>query len=489
MASDKVLSQRSPAQVLTGLVTLLVVGGLAASATARALVRDAGAPTHAQSQAAAPHPGSTQSGDSLFPWAGNGGYDVRSYDISLDFHPTRHRLVASTRLTADTTSGALSSFAVELQGLHVDKVTVDGRPATYRRDGVELLVSPARPVRNGFSVRVAYHGQPGPHTDPDKSSEGWLRLPHGGTALNEPVGAMTWFPVNDTPRDKARFAFHVTAPSALGVAANGVLVGRQRAGGHTTWTWSQHEPMAPYLALVSIGRYTMFTSHLRTIDGRRLPVWTFIGEQLGSLAGERALLPRVLRCEPNRFGPYPFGSAGLVVHRLDVGYSLETQTRPFLPGRVGVPTLVHELAHQWFGDSVTPRDWGDIWLNEGFATYTEWLWRGAHGGRGPEATFRRLYSSHPADSSFWRPAPAALYTRADLFGTPVYDRGAMTLQALRDRVGTKTFFQILKSWAHNYRHSTVSTDDFIGLAERLSGKQLDPLFQDWLYTPSRPAGY
>jgi aminopeptidase N len=151
--------------------------------------------------------------------------------------------------------------------------------------------------------------------------------------------------------------------------------------------------------------------------------------------------------------------------------------------------MVHELAHQWFGDSVTPRDWGDIWLNEGFATYAEWLWRGAHGGRGPEATFRRLYTSHPAGTSFWRPAPAALYNRADLFGTPVYDRGAMTLQALRDRVGTKTFFAILKSWAHNYWHGTATTDDFIRLAERLSGKQLDPLFQDWLYTPSRPTGY
>ena len=156
---------------------------------------------------------------------------------------------------------------------------------------------------------------------------------------------------------------------------------------------------------------------------------------------------------------------------------------------MGTSTLVHELAHQWYGDSVTVRDWVDIWLNEGFATYAEWLWHGTHGGPTPEQTFRAAYRKNGPGAALWSPPPASFTNPADLFGAPVYERGAMTLQVLRDRVGDKAFFTILRAWAREHRHGNASTAEFIALAERVSGQPLHKLFHDWLFTNARPTGY
>ncbi len=435
---------------------------------------------------AAPVHGATGSGDSLFPTAGNGGYDVGSYRVALSFHPRSGAVDARTLVRARTTR-TLASFSLDLEGLHVHGVRVDGAPARFRRHGHELVVTPATAVRGRFRVLVRYGGVPRAHVDPDGSSEGWIATPDGATALDEPVGAMTWFPLDDTPRDKATYTFRVTAPSRLTVAANGRLVRRARHGGLTTWTWHEAVPMAGHLAMVSIGRYRTYHSWLTTLAGRRLPVWSFVGPRLGTQHAARALLPKVLRWGERRFGRYPMSSAGLVFHRTQVGYSLETQERPVFPGTVGTDTIVHELAHQWFGDAVTPRDWGDIWLNEGFATYAEWWWDGTHGGAGPATRFRALYDGHDASSSFWTPAPGALSDPADLFSGAVYDRGAMTLEALRERIGNAAFGSVLRTWAQHGRHG--STSELVALAELRSGLPLDDLFHDWLFTAGKPSGY
>jgi aminopeptidase N len=382
----------------------------------------------------------------------------------------------------------LSSFSLDLQGLRVSGVHVDGRSASYARRGHELVVTPARPVRGRFDTTVTYGGRPQHHIDPDNTSEGWITTVDGATTVNEPVGAMTWFPVNNTPRDKARYTFVATAPSRLAVAANGDLVRRVGHERTTTWTWRQRAPMSSYLAMVSFGRYRVQHSHMRLVSGRRIPVWSFVDRRLPSQRAARMLLPEVVRWAERRFGAYPFGSSGLVADKLDVGYALETQNRPVFPGPVSTLDLVHELAHQWYGDSVTPRDWGDIWLNEGFATYAEWLWQAGHGGPSAEDTFRRLYRKYGEGASFWKPAPVELTDPADLFG-PAYQRGAMTLQVLRDRVGTRDFFTILRAWARQHRHSTASTAQFVALSERIARKDLQSLFHDWLHAPSRPSGY
>jgi aminopeptidase N len=147
-------------------------------------------------------------------------------------------------------------------------------------------------------------------------------------------------------------------------------------------------------------------------------------------------------------------------------------------------TNVHEFAHQWYGNSVTLTDWSDIWLNEGFAAYAEWLWDAAHGGLSTAEQFQNAYDD---PQTVWSPAPANLEDPADLFGQQSYLRGAMTLEALRQMIGSQDFFVILREWAQQNEYGNVSTVDFIALSEHVSGQDLDAFFQAWLYVAERPA--
>jgi len=438
--------------------------------------------------AATARPGGQSAHDSLFPHIGNTGYDARHYAITLRYSHATGRIAATTTVTAQT-SQRLSSYSFDLQGLTVHEVRVDGRPTRFSRHADKLVVTPSRAVSGRFTTTVRYGGRPVTHIDPDGSKDGWVPTADGATVLGEPLGAMTWFPGNNTPRDKATYSMRITAPKASAVASNGDLVRRATHGATTTWAWRQRRPMAPYLAMISIGRYRVYHSTMRTTTGRRLPVWSFIDPSLGTLAGKRRLIPQVIRFEERRFGRYPQTSVGIVVKDLGVGYALETQNRPVFDGTPDTLTLVHELAHQWYGDSVTLRDWQDIWLHEGFATYTESMWTAAHGGPGTRTAYHRIYDRNRSSSDLWRPAPASFSNPADLFGDPVYTRGAMTLEALRERVGSTDFFRILRRWAASRAGGTVSTAELVAVAERVSGRNLGPFFHRWLYTAGKPATF
>jgi aminopeptidase N len=441
----------------------------------------------AQHSAAAPVPGKQASGDTLFPTVGNGGYDVLHYDISLRY-ATAGTISATTKVKAKATK-KLSSYSLDLEGLTVTSVRVGGHAAAFSRRGDKLVVTPRRAVRGTFTTTVAYRGRPVTHIDPDGAKDGWVPTGDGATVVSEPVGAMTWFPNNNTPRDKATFAMRIRVPRALAVAGNGDLVKRDRHGATTTWSWRQTKPMATYLAMISIGRYTVYHSTMTTVGGRKLPIWSFIDPALGALAAQRKLIPTIIRFQERQFGRYPFTSVGIVVKKINVGYALETQNRPVFDEVPNTLTLVHELAHQWYGDSVTPRDWGDIWLNEGFASYAESLWTAAHGGPSTRAAFLATMKANPASSDLWQPAPASLTDPADLFGDPSYVRGGLTLEALRTRVGSADFFTILRRWADQQRGRSVGTADFIALSERVTDQNLSRLFNDWLYVAERPEGY
>ena len=442
-------------------------------------------------------PGAPGAGDPFFPLAGNGGYDVGNYSLRLDFEPQNNALDARAVISARATQD-LSRFDLDLRGLHVGKVTVDGTAAGFTRDGQELVITPAAGIRKGrgFEVAVAYDGHPNPVIDPDKSKDGWIPTDDGAFVVNEPQGSPSWYPANDTPKDKATYDFAITVPKGRTAIANGLLLGTTDNGATTTWRWRASDPTAPYLATATSG---IFETRFGTLPSG-LPEYSAVDpqtRQFGSkdpnpqLAWQRlAFTGPAVALFTELYGAYPFESVGGVVDWApNVFYSLESQTRPMywvIPSEL---TVVHEVAHMWFGDSVTPEIWPDIWLNEGFATWSEWIWSERNGGKSAAQSFDELYAT-PEDSAagqdLWFPAPAALPGPAEMFHTPVYDRGAMTLQALREKVGDDAFFAILRTWYAENRNGNVTTADFIALVERVSGQQLDRFFDVWLYEEGKP---
>ncbi|MFC9097028.1 M1 family metallopeptidase [Streptomyces sp. NPDC002387] len=435
--------------------------------------------------AAAGTVGAAGAGDPYFPLEGNGGYDVRHYDLTLGYDTGSGRLDATAVLSARATQ-RLSRFDLDLKGLKVTGVTVDHVKTSFRRDGQELVVTPQRALARGqaFRIAVAYQGKPGPVTDPDGSPDGWIPTDDGAFVANEPQGAMTWFPSDSHPTDKASYDITITVPQGRTAVSNGVLVGRRTVHGHTTFHWRQSEPMAAYLATATVGTFDV--ESYTTRDG--IKVYNAVDPREASAAAPVLKeLPSVLAWESKLFGPYPFRAAGSIVDRApDVGYALETQTRPVYDRAPSLGTLVHENAHQWFGDSVSLTRWQDIWLNEGFATYAEWLYSEQHGGRTAQQTFDALYA-RPASDDVWSFPPADPGSGAHIFDSPVYDRGAMALHKLRTAVGDATFLRILRTWAAQNRGGHGTTAQFTGLAERLSGKHLDALFHTWLDTAGKPS--
>lgn len=425
-------------------------------------------------------------GDPYFPLAGNGGYSVRHYGLDLAYDPGTKRLDGEATITARTGGKDLRTFDLDLSGLTVKSVRVDGRTAKWTRDGQELVVTPHRTLRRGaaFRVEVTYGGVPADVTDPDGSPDGWIATDDGAFVAGEPQGAMSWFPADNHPLDKASYAFEITVPKGYTAVANGVLKSQRTSHGKTTFRWDQREPMAAYLATATVGKFNV--QSYRTASG--IPVYNAVDpREAAEAAPALAEIPEILNWEAKRFGPYPFSAAGAIVdHAPDVGYALETQTRPVYDRAPDVGTVVHEMAHQWFGDSVSLTSWQDIWLNEGFATYAEWLWEEQHGGRSAQASFDHYYAS-PATSGLWAFPTADPGSGENIFASPVYTRGAMALQKLRTAVGDRDFFTILKSWAGGHRYGNGTTAQFVALSERVSGKHLGPLFHAWIGTAGKPA--
>jgi len=430
-------------------------------------------------------PGSSGLGDPFFPLSGNGGYNVSRYGLDLSYEPGANELSGTATITATATQD-LSRFDLDLRGFTISRLDVDGRSATFTRDGQELIVTPRRGIQSGaaFTVVVGYAGTPMVVTDPDFSIEGWVPTDDGAFVVGEPQGSPAWYPVNDNPRDKATFDFSVSVPDGLTVMANGVLVSHATSGGRTTWVWRETDPMAPYLATATLGRFDLT---IGTAGG--VPSYVAVDPQL-STGNVLRKLPEIIDFYSSIYGPYPFTAAGAIVDSAKVvGYSLETQTRPVFDRMPDETTLAHEQSHMWFGDSVTLTEWPDIWLHEGFATWSEWIWSEHEGNASAHQLFEHYYNTPPQDVRFWTPPPGDPGTPFYLFNGTIYVRGAMTLEALREKVGDLTFFQIMRTWAAQNRYGNVTTAQFIALSEQLSGMDLDHFFDVWLYQPDKPVSW
>ncbi|WP_335935211.1 M1 family metallopeptidase [Streptomyces sp. PTD5-9] len=432
-------------------------------------------------------PGASGLRDPYFPKLGNGGYDVTHYDLVLDVDPDAHRLRGTAAITARATQD-LSAFNLDFAGLGVRSATVEGRPAAVNRAGHELTLRPdagiADRLREGRTFRtvVRYSGSPETLTDPDRSEEGWLRTAGGAVALGEPAGAMAWFPGNNHPSDKATYDITVTVPKGLTAVSNGELVSRTTEGATSTYHWHVAEPMASYLATLAVGRFE--TRESTTPDG--IKVFTAAESTVAARsAAVLARIPKIVAWEAERFGPYPFSATGAIIGRQgDAGYALETQNRPYFPGPPSVGLLVHEMVHQWFGDSVTPASWRDMWLNEGLATYAEWLWEDDEKGEPVQGRFDAAFDN----DDNWAFPPADPPTAADISRAPVYGRGAMVIHKIRQAIGDDDrFFALVKGWTRAHRHGNAATADFTSYVERTTGEDFTELWKTWLYGESRPA--
>ncbi|WP_249345869.1 M1 family metallopeptidase [Microbispora sp. H11081] len=427
-------------------------------------------------------PGAAGVGDPYYPLQGNGGYDVGHYDLRMRFDPDDHEVNATTTITATAVQN-LSRFNLDFSGPPISAVTVDGARAEYRRDGQELVVTPSKGLRSGstFTVVVSYAGTPKAVSDAT-GRQGWIRTKDGAFVASQPDGARSWFPSNDSPADKATFSFQVSAPEDLTVLANGERTGTDHADsdGYRTVRWEMRQPMAPYLATVAIGRFVVDEGK---VDG--VPNVTAYDPSLKDKSKNlHDVTAKAVAWGTRLFGPYPFSSTGGIADGDGSVTALETQGRPvYSGGPTNDSEIVHELAHQWFGDSVGVRSWRDIWLNEGFATYAEWLYQEQHGGPAAQEIFDRHYRQ---TGHFWHlktgdPGQAHMFDEH-----AVYLRGAMTVHALRVKIGDKVFFPLLKTWVRDHSHGTATTAEFIALAEKMSGQNLRPFFDAWLYQAAKP---
>jgi len=477
-------------RVLSGGAALALSGLVGLGSGAGPAVAAAGAPGSVALVAAAVQ-GAQGAGDPYFPHQGNGGYDVSHYSLRLTYDPATRHLRGKARIKA-VTKRRLSTFDLDFRrALQVRWVRVNGHAASFTQPArlkQELVVRPKHRLAKGkpFVVAVRYAGEPKSVTDPDGSLEGWVATKDGAFVVGEPQGSPAWFPCNDTPRDKATYDFRVRVPRGLTAVANGDLVTTKSKHGWTRFHWHNAEPMSTYLATATIGKFRVRTG---TTPGG-VPYYVALDPTVARRS--RAVvdkLPAVTDYFASIYGPYPFSSTGVIVdHAPRVGYALETQTRPIYDRPPDELTLAHEAAHMYFGDSVTLKKWRDIWLAEGFAEFSSWMWSEHTGGKTAQQFFDGYYKKK-ATNSIWEPPPGRPGVPADLFDNSIYARGAMTLQALRVKIGNVAFFDLLRSWHAAHRHGNATERGFRHFAEHRTGVELTNFFDVWLVDKTKPKSW
>ncbi|WP_158882399.1 M1 family metallopeptidase [Amycolatopsis anabasis] len=455
-------------------VTLLAAAVLAGVAV--------GAP--AAEAAPSASPGSDGAGDAYYPQDGNGGYDVADYNLKVGYDPASHDLTGTQVITARATQG-LSSFNLDLNGLTVDSVRVNGAAAKFARTGEhELVITPDRPLRRGqrFTAEIAYHGKPAPIQDPRLGPNGWQYSANGGAFVaGEPHSATTWYPVNDTPKDKATFHLAITVPDEWGVIANGRERGTSKTERGTTHVWAEETPAVPYMTTVAIDKWEF--SRGRLANGTPVVSAFAPGTSAATKAAE-ARLPEIIDFLSSKFGPYPVDAAGGIFLAEPIGFSLETLSRPIYSGRAGnIQTIVHENAHQWWGDSVAVDDWKDVCLNECFASYAQWLWSEAKDGQNLDDRYRTQVKQ--VNDRFWA---GKLYDMGpgNEF-TSVYSKGPLALHALRHQIGERAFNLVLRLWPTLHRDGNANLPEFQKFTERVAHQNLQGFFDAWFYGNAKPA--
>lgn len=513
-------------------------------------------------------------GDPYFPLMGNGGYDVLSYDITIDVDMENQQIAGIVIINAISTQ-ALAQFNFDFADLTISTLLVDNAPADFIQADNELIIIPENviPENTPFTVIVNYASAP----NVDRLGS-WYFYDGGVMVAGEPSGASGWYPVNEHPLDKATYRYCITVDEGYVVGANGTQESAITKEGRTTFCWSSPELMSSYLTTIAIGDFYIVTDE--TQNGIPIRNYFAVGVDDEALEGF-ALQADMIDFFETVFGPYPFEVYGSVVHNLRLGFALETQTLSvFGSAFTDEGVIAHELAHQWFGNAVSPAAWQYIWLNEGFATYAEMLWvEHSQGAEAFDEGIREMYAGM-AETDFtiyitraeladflsqiplagielsqlqaqeaitlllgdilsakqieklvseidtptisdavlisritsapfqagdinmrgvyqfvvmlglqqiadeWGLNPDVLVGDPgsyNLFAGQIYQRGALTLHALRLEIGDDAFFETLRTYVAQFNDTHATTDDFIAVAEAISGQDLDEFFNGWLY--------
>ncbi|WP_372440885.1 M1 family metallopeptidase [Mycolicibacterium mengxianglii] len=426
--------------------------------------------------------------DPYLPRNGNFGYRVSRYELDLEYKVAINRLAGSASITA-VTLAALRTFSFDLSdALAVSKVSVNGRrPHNYRSAAGKLHITleSALPAGASMTVDIRYSGSPRPIRT-YWGDVGFEELTNGALVAGQPNGAASWFPCDDHPAAKASFRIAISTDSPYLAIANGELLSKKTRAGHTTWTYELAEPTSTYLTTLQIGDYVT-----HRLPKASVPMYAALPEALRhNFDHDFGRQPQMMKLFVKLFGKYPLSTGYTVVVTEDeLEIPLEAQGLSVFganhcDGKRSAERLIaHELAHQWFGNSVTARRWRDIWLHEGFACYAEWLWSEEAGGPSADTLARQYHqrlASASQDLLLSDPGPR------DMFDDRVYKRGALLLHCLRKTIGDSNFFALLQDWTTRFRHATVVTDDFTGLAASYADESLRPLWSAWLYSTAVP---
>ena len=423
--------------------------------------------------------------DPYVPGHGDHSFDVDHYALELSYSVESNSLTGRAVITA-TALTDLDRFELDLYHLRVSKVTVDGAaPTKYSHRKSRLVVRPRAAIDEGqsFTVVVAYAGSPRPMPGLDGDA-GWEELADGVIVASQPHGAPSWFPCNDRPSNKATYEIETTVPAGYVVVANGELDSQRRRAGGTVFKHVESAPMATYLATVQIGRYESVEA------GGAVPIRTVFPAGTRDRSVEAfARQPDMMDLFVRSFGDYPFASYTAVITDDELEIPLEAQGLSVFGSNFTTDDwehqrlIAHEMAHQWFGNSLTLAHWRDIWLHEGFACYAEWLWSEESGGPSAddraEEQWQRL-EQLPQDLVLGDPGPDLM------FDDRLYKRGALLLHALRLTVGDETFFTLLRTWTTRYATGSVVTEEFVAVAAELCGAGVGQLFDAWLRDVALP---
>ena len=445
-------------------------------------------------------PGAPGIGDSVYPNLGNGGYQADRYLIEMNYNATTKLIDATMSMTASATQH-LSQFDLDSYGLDITSVIVNGRAAAFSQQDHELVITPRTTVYRGtsFKVQVRYRADPRRLKPP---LGGFVATPDGFSTAPQPDVAHTIFPSNDHPSDKADYTFKVTAPAGtIGIATGDKVQEQKNADGSTTSVFVSRYSMPTELVQISVGDFTVIERG-KTTNGARLRDVVPVG-RAADLEPALQLTKGQLEWLEPYLGKFPFESYGLLPANSDAADAfdftgLETQTLTlYKPNYLKQPEnkigthMVHELTHSWFGNSVTPADWGDLWLNEGNANYYSFLYqyeRGWTDSHGKTTMLDRLKETY-GNGDIWRAksGPVARPTAGHLFDDNRYTGGTLALYALQEKLGVAKFDEIQRAFLDRHRYGTATTASYIALATELSGDAtVRPFLEDWLYGTKTP---